>query len=257
MSDDTPPDSRIDTEQIVDALTSSTAVTVYLAVLLLALGLLVYIGGRFYLGIPTVLLVLYVLSFVAGLAFIPLGAWTIFPSLGSFIPEGLANLTFIVSMLGVRRGIWEQQETDEYEIKRGSKELKPLSYWSRWALAPFGITFEATEQAFEADAIDDERRAGLENLEFGTDGTATTELERGDRTWFVTKADLKHDILVPVGQKLAELRNASGTDLSREAYAAALGEHGGDTSGASNRLRLIGVLVFVVLGMGLGWVVHF
>lgn len=259
MSEDTTTNDEPSTvAKIADALASDTAIKVYIAVFVIGVNLLAFVAGWRYLGVPMLLLILYMLSFYVGLAFMPLFAWTIGPSLGSFIPERLANLIFIVSMVGVRRGVLEQQETDEYVIDRAEAGIQPLSYWKRWALAPFGITFEVTKQAFGSAAVDAETREELENLHFDGDGTAVVpDLDRGEVDWYITKGDLKNEILVPIGQKLAELRNASGTDLSREAYAAALGKFGGDTSGSSNRLRLIGTIVFVVLGMGLGLVVHF
>lgn len=242
--------------EAIDTLTSGRARAIYL-VTGLTLGTLaiVWYGLRV---LPFILFIIYALAFLFGLAFVPLLAMTVGPNLGAFIPERIANYLWIVSNLGVRRPVLEQLETDEYEVNRGERGLSPRSYWDRWALAPFGLTFEATREALAPAVADDDMRAEVENLEFNARGESTVYLRRGPpgTDWYVHKRDLD-GILVPIGQKLAELRDAASPDIGFEAYAEALKQYGGDTSQYGNRTLFIGTLVFVALGAGMGWVVFF
>lgn len=207
-------------------------------------------------GLPTLAFILFLVAFIAGLAFIPLVAWTVGPMLPYFISEALANLLFVLSNLGVPTAVLEQQETDEYEFKHVDEDYEPQSYWNRWAGTRFGLTFEATEEAFEPTLIDDDHARELEHLEY-TDDNATVDMDRGkNQAWFAHKSDIGK-ILVPIGQKLAELRDGAGPDIGIQAYAEALKDYGGDTSEYSNKTMIVGSFMFVGMGIMMGWIIFF
>lgn len=250
-----------DIDDVRGALLSDRAQTLYLALPLAAMT--AFLAWRLWTAVPTLLFVLYVLVFVAGLAFIPLLAMTIGPLLPGFITEGLSTLIFALTMVGTRRGELVQYATGEYDIERGDPDREPRAYWYRWAMAPLGLTFEATREAFEPTVASEDRTKEIRAMETFDDGgpgeaIAEIDMERGGPTvsWYVEAADAAEDrILVPLGQKLAELRGAGGPLIGIEAYAEALKDYGGDTSDYSNRTRLAGTFVFTVLGIGLGWIV--
>lgn len=210
------------------------------------------------LGVPTIAFILYSLAFGFGLAFIPLIAWTAGPALPYFISEPLANLLFLVSNIGLRKGLFIQRETDEYEIKRAGEGYEPQSYWTRWAGTQFGLTFEATKEAFEPALVDEEHEQELSSLFYSDDGIAPVGIDRGGKgvTWYAHKSDIDK-ILVPIGQKLAELRDAAGPEMGIDAYAEALKDYGGDTSDYSNKMMIGSSAIFVAMGLGMGYIVFF
>lgn len=201
---------------------------------------------------------LYTLAFVLGFAFIPLLAWTIGPTLPAFLGEMIANLIWVTTMIGVRAGLLVQRETDEYDIERGGDDLGPKSYVTRWSLVPFGITFEATRDAFMPTVLSEREGREVESIEFGDSTIATADVERGPAgtKWYVSRSDVGN-LLVPVGEYLSQLRDAASWEIGDEAWSEALAEYGGDTSGYTNRTLLVGTVVFTGLGLGLGYVFFF
>lgn len=209
-------------------------------------------------GVPMILAVFYFLIFLVGVAFIPLFAYTIGPSLGQRIPETIANVIWKVTMLGVRRGVLEQTETDEYVVRRANADLEPRSYWTRWALAPFAITFEKTREAFAPYVLSEREQESVEARVADGDGVAPADIERGRQSWYInTRTDLGNTWLVPIGRRLEVLRDAADAAMGREAYNETLKEEGGDTSDYSARTELTGLFVFTLLGIGVGWIVLF
>lgn len=201
---------------------------------------------------------LRLLAFLIGFGLIPFVAWTFGPALPYFIAEPFGNLLFMLSNLGVRVGVLEQKETDEYVIEREDDELTPRSYWSRWATARLGITFEATEEAFEPMLADEDHARELEHLEYDGQGIATVDMARGEdsTTWFATKSDVGK-LLVPIGQKLSRLSDVAGPDMGTHAYAEALGDYGGDTSEFGTKFMVGGTVVMFFGTAMMGYVIFF
>lgn len=204
--------------------------------------------------LPTIVFVFYALVCFAGLLIIPILSYVRPPNVLG-ITETLAGWLFIVAMVGVRRGTLTQTDTGEYVIERADADLEPKDYWTRWALAPFGITFEATEDAFAGATVDRAREMEVDNLAYDG-GTATIDLDRGDRAWFVTEND-RNRILVPIGQKLSELKRAAGPKLAIDTWAEAMGEYGGDTSSNSVKVQAAMMAFMAFMGLAMGYVVFF
>lgn len=231
---------------------------------IVALAAAVTLGGYFvilpWLMPITVLEVLQGIALLSGIAFIPLIAWVLGPTLPSFLSEPLANLLFYLANMGLRTGVLVQRETDEYEIERVTDDLSPRSYWSRWAGARFGITFDATREAFEPMLIDKQPERVLEAMEpqdwRADGGTLVVDIDRGGRDWFASKDDVGK-LLVPLGQKLAELRDVAGPLMGIEAQAEALKDHGGDTGEFGHTAMLVSQLVVFFGTMGMGYVIFF
>lgn len=214
------------------------------------------------------LFILYTVSFISGLALVPILAWTIGPSLGP-LSEGLANGVFIVSMLGVGRAVLKQLETDEYVIEPADADMEPRRYWGRWAFVPFGITFEKTKEAFAPVTTDPgvEHMTSENRLSDASTPRAKADLERGGKKWYVDLSVTKdiampdggtiNRIYVPIGEKLAELRDAAGSEMGVESMSEAFKEHGGDTSEYSPRTDAIMSFLMATMGLGMGYVIFF
>lgn len=232
----------------------SLITTIFLTILLT----IIYLGVT---TLPIVLFLMYVIAFFIGLLFIPLFAYTIGPSTGP-IAEAIANLLWIVSNLSLRRPVLYQTETDEYKLIRGDPDTGPQSHWSRWAMAPFGVSFEPTREAFSDVVVPTSITNQIKNFVYAEDETTTDiDIERGGHKSYVSEDDKKiaenDGVLVLIGEALSEVRHAAGQAIGLRAYSSGLEQYGGDTSGASNRTRLLGSIVFVVLGLGMGYVVFF
>lgn len=207
------------------------------------------------LGSPILYWSYYFVAFTFGLGLIPLIAYTIGPMLGSLVPELMATLMLMLSNIGLRRPVLYQRETDEYELIRGSASWGPASYWNHWALRPFGITFERTEEAFEPYVVSDEEKERIRNLV--PDGSGRVDIDNvghGSADWWVN-ANRVDDILVRIGSFLKPLDLGGSPRYGLEAIDEALEEFGMDTSGQSLKVEVGGLIFFLAMGIITGaWV---
>lgn len=218
--------------------------------------LAVLAGQATVLGLPPIVFYFFVIAFVAGLGFVPLLAWTIGPSIPGFITEMIAAGLLRMAMLRYQSAVLDQTETDEYRIRAANGDLSPQSYWDRWAGTDFGLTFEATKEAFEPTAPA-EHKAMIENIEYVDEAENLPEYDRGALDWYVSEGDADADVLVPIGETLSGLRDVAGPGVVFEAYAEALKEYGGDTAEMSNKMMITGSIIMVSIGLMMGWVVFF
>lgn len=210
----------------------------------------------------TLMLVVYGLAFVVGLSLVPIIAYAIGPSLPEFIAEPLANALFVVGLMSVGPTKLVQTERGDYRLERVDRDElddhEPRSYWSRWAMTDFCISYERTKEAFAGLAADRQTVEAVRSHVPESGRFAEWDRPRGGEEAFVEPGDVDDDtMLIPTGESLARLRGDGGTAIGIESVQEALKQHGGDTSQYSPKVMLGGVVLMAAMGMGMGFVVFF
>lgn len=202
------------------------------------------------LSLPPVILLMFILTFIGGLATIPILAYGVGDLLPGFIAEPLANILLILACFGMQNPTLEQTESGEYVITEGEGDLNPEEYWSRFALSRFGITAQMTEAAWNTLALDP-RDIDTELISGASGWAKVATLSRGGKQW-CTKLGQRAAFVLPIGQVLSVFQNSAGLGLAVDAAAQGEKEHGGDTSSFSPKMRLMGGVLFTAMGLGMG-----
>lgn len=204
----------------------------------------------------TLQVVAYLMGFGLGVGSIPLTAYLLSGDLPGMISEPLANLLMAATMFGAGRSTLHQTATGNYELRRASSDLGPQRHWSRFAGAPFGLTYAREDDAF-GDLTADIHPEALEAEEkFNQKYIAEVDIVRnGERSFANVAEDTADDILIKTGEFIAQLRDSAGLGIANTAHRNATEEHGGDSSDFGAKWMLIGMVLFAVMGLGMGWVV--
>lgn len=178
-----------------------------------------------------------IVMFGAGLAFIPLLGMVSAGQLWAFIAEPLATNLWKVTLIGTAGGRLHQEASDEYVMEAATGEEEPENYWSRIVGQPFGVSYERSVEAFRerVDRIDTEAIA-----DGGTDLPGKREerdITRGGLSTFLD-ASQKTGLFVRVGEKLSELKDSDGLSHVNVAEDETLKEEAGDT-GMETKWRVI------------------
>lgn len=203
----------------------------------------------------TLQVVAYLMGFGLGVGAIPLLAYLFRGDIPGFFAEPLANVLMAATMFGAGRSTLHQTATGQYELRQQSSDLGPQRHWSRFAGVPFGLTYERDEDAF-GDLTANIRPEALEAKEkFDQEHIAEVDIVRnGERSFANVAEDTADDILIKTGEFIAQLRDSAGLGIANTAHRNATEEHGGDSSDFGAKWMLIGMVLFAVMGLGMGWV---
>lgn len=198
--------------------------------------------------------------FVFGLGTPWLIAWTIAGMLPSWISEPLANLCLTVGFAAPGRkflnytdeGLYDIELVDPEEIDNDDRN------WTVFAGSAFTVGYECTKRTFGRVARDihiaDMYQTATEELP----GNRTpTEISRGGFQTFVdtTRRAKQASIHILAGEFLARFQGVGGARETQDAESAAMYKFGGDTSAESPRVRLVGAVIFALMGMVPAWVI--
>lgn len=196
---------------------------------------------------------LLILAAFAGFVTLPL---LTFAPLGMTGGEALGNALFKLATLpGTGTNAISQRADDVYEwVSVDEGEVHgSRRWWERFVGGRFGLTYERTREAFGdlAQTPEDVVREHGDPAHLADGGdTITLDAERaGIGQFLALNADA--DLYVDAAEKLSELQEAAGLDVSVRARAHGLAEHGGDTSDVSAWAMLAGSLLFLLAGASL------
>jgi len=202
-------------------------------------------------GLPLFVAVLLGLSFLAGVATIPILAYGAGGLLPAFLAEPIATGLFATAFLGIRDPVLEQTATGEYEL-RPAEDEEPVAYWRRWAFCRFAVAADLDEAAWGELSVNP-RDVESEPISGAAGIAEVADAVRGGIKSFVEIGN-SPEYYLPTGQVLSKFQHAGGLELAFKAASTAEKEHGGDTNQYSAKLRLMGHIVFAVLGAGMGFV---
>lgn len=193
------------------------------------------------------------IAFVVGISFIPLLAMVLKDSLPGALAEPLANLLATIGFFVVGDCTLHQTETGEYEIRPvEGAELEPKSYMNRFKLVDFGISFEATEEAFGSLVADVDAANYVDDSRFPFNA-AEHDMDRGGKDWYV---DLRETGLrVPIGEALSRLKGRQDLKMVTQTISEANKRHGGDTNNLTTTHQVVGFSLFTFVGIGMGVVI--
>lgn len=233
-------------------------------------------------------MILLAIGLAGGVLAIPVLTFGLGSALPTFLAEGVANALLATAVVGSGGARLHQTDTGRYELRpadqlsvgvitrlRGAlnrdehtdtvleadggaapDRLEPESYWTRFAMGQFGISFEVTPDAFDDIAADyDPRERYPEEPDLNR--KASTDIERGGLKTYVDLSERAADVWVPIGEALSRLRGQGGISIHLENMSEALEEYGGDTKGLEMKWQAIGMGVFTFVGLGMGYVIFF
>lgn len=209
-----------------------------------------------------VLLIAFVsIVFIVGLATPWLIAWTLSGLLPSWIAEPLANLSLTVAFSTAGAKLLNFDDDGRYRVESVRREEVDNAdqKWTAFAGAPFTVGYECTERAFGRYTRDidigDMYETAADPLD--TKIRAVTDISRGGFETFVdtTHQAKQASIHVLAGEFLARLKGVGGARETQDAESAAMYKFGGDTSAESPKVRLVGAVIFALLGIGTAWLI--
>jgi hypothetical protein len=201
---------------------------------------------------------LLVLLFLLGFAFVPIAAYAL--PLGMRGGETLGNALFQLATLpGTGTMALNQRADDVYEWVRIDENSIQGSdrWWNRFVGSRFGVTYDRERAAFGDLAHSrDELVSQHGDPQHLADGGDVIALD-SDRAGFgqFISLDSGNALYVNAAEKLSDLREAAGLEISVRARAAALAEYGGDTSDVSPWAMLAGSFLFLVAGAAMGMLI--
>lgn len=151
-------------------------------------------------------------------------------------------------------------EDGEYEFRAANPGETAPELWTRLAGTAFAVSYEATERAF-GNAVYDSSAQGFDPAEAETaDGPTPQTMEipierEGVKTF--AEADPGHGwrgIVIKAAEYFEKFVDTAGLDIVSEAESAELEDSGGDTGQHPAKVKLIGMIIFFLLGLPLGWV---
>jgi hypothetical protein len=199
-----------------------------------------------------------VFGIVVGAIGVPLYIYTVGPMI-PLIRGILVALLGYASMFGKGPSKLVQTENDDYEL-RPVDSFGPNDHVYRLWGTNVAIAPEHTEAAWQElvsdldfEALEDHDTSDLQ------DGYADAGMNRGSGNWYVDlRNDARAQMLIPLGEKLSELRQGRGGDMGLQSIAEALKDYGGDTAGTQAIwIKLAGPFLFLITGAGMGYVVFF
>lgn len=222
-----------------------------LAVLALVLSVLVIAKGLLY-------TVVVVLAFGAGLAIIPLWAYGLLDSI-PYLSAALGKLLLTVGMAAMKTAVLRQRANTSYRIAAAQPEdYEPAGYWNRFALGWLGITYERTRETYGEYVYDQDVSAVADVAGSELPGQrAPADIDRGGHHSYVPTDVDDDSLLVKVGAKLAELRDAGGSASISRQELESLREYAGDSNQHEASTMAAATFAFVVLGALLGYVLLF
>lgn len=186
-----------------------------------------------------------------------IGSYLIGPSI-PYVSGFLGELYGSLGLKALGTTTAHYTEADEYEFRTADRSNWPPELWNRLSGVLFAVSYEATERAF-GDTLLDRREQG-DPAEMVDDGpqkdTADVGIDReGVKTYARTDADHGWEgLVVKAGEYFEKFSDTAGFDIVAETESAAYEDEGGDTGDHPAKVKLVGVFVFTVLGLALGWI---
>lgn len=202
------------------------------------------------LDVPPIILVFYALAFLGGVATLPIIAWGLGGLLPAFLAEPLANALFALAFLGIGDPTIEQTKTGEYVVRPGDSDVEPESCWRQWAFARFALAVDLDDDAW-GDLPINPSDVETEPVTAASVGEVSGMIRGGIKSFVPIGNSPRY--YLPVGNLLSVFDRAGGAKLAFDAGSTAEKEHGGDTNQYSPKMRLMGHIVFAVLGAGMGF----
>jgi hypothetical protein len=231
----------------------------YVVLTLAAIGIVGAIGYGLLLFRGLIGATFLVLAFFVGFVFLPL---LTFAPLGLTGGEVIGNALFKLATLpgtGAKAinqrvdGVYEWVDIDEEHV-HGSR-----SWWERFVGGRFGLTYDRDPEAFGdlAHTREEVVSRHKQDPEYQADGggTAALDSERAGIGQFLALDGGRDSIYVNAAEKLSELREAAGLEVSVRARSHGLAEYGGDSSDVSAWAMLAGSFLFLVVGAVLGIII--
>jgi hypothetical protein len=212
--------------------------------------------GALYLAVTLTNIIYAVLlsvAFAAGALLLPLFLLIAGPNLPAIARELLAWFILVLAALPYPRAVLEQQPDRSYRLVPEQDHDGAESSWTKWLYTDFAIGLHVSDDTWQDLAVDRATKQGLNQDARPDGGAIEAPIERNGEPTFVPERIGAEKVVIPLAEPLSRLQNAAGVLSGFEAESAGLEEYGGDTGGHSTKVMLAGMVTFVLLGIGLGW----
>lgn len=159
-------------------------------------------------------------------------------------------LWWIASIASNGSVIWMTSDGG-YE-RRNYNSMEPEQNREQFKGYPFGVTYERTRQIFGNILSEAPAEAQAYDRQMD-DRYVRGDRDRGDEPTYIDCRQDEEKIWVDSGEALGRLKNSATTKASQDATTEAKVKHGGNTAEYSQKTILIGCLIFVLLGLAVGF----
>jgi len=193
-------------------------------------------------------ILIYLVAFVVGAGIIPFLIYSrMMPSVvGDRIGNGLLTLIAIV------RGGNQitETETGNYELEDYNERLMPEKNHDQLHNSPFALTFDKKEGTFGSSVVVD----GPGEDDVAADGGGIALVDKGKGYADISDVDEGHgELWVKLNTYTQSWKNLGTTGPIQQAEQEGKVEHGGNTAGMSEKLRVISMFGGLVLGAVIGY----
>jgi len=232
---------------------------VFVRIAAAALVAVAVVGLVLFVPLGTALLIVAGLAGIGfGLAMLPLVAKG---GAGGTIGQALGNLLLMLDATATGGKVVKELRTGNYETEKFDDGMVPKKHQDLLHGADFAVTFENHPGCFADAAIKNPKK----KLDYKTVDCKALEQSDSDsligdddkhasedgRIWF-TEGDLSSPFAVRIPVLTKRLQNKGTTEMIEDRQRKSTSEEGGDTSDTTWKAKLIGMIVFFVLGFVVG-----
>lgn len=212
------------------------------------------VGLVLFVPLSTAILILAGLAGIGfGLAMLPIVAKG---GAGGTIGQALGNLLLMLDATATGGKVVKELRTGNYETEKFDDGMMPKKHQDLLHGADFAVTFENHPGCFGDAAIKKpKKKLDYKVLESGDSDSVIDEddkhVSKDGRIWY-TESDLDSPFAVRIPVLTKRLQNKGTTEMIEDRQRKSTSEEGGDTSDTSWKAKLIGMIVFFVLGFVVG-----